>query len=180
MSLHLLCTLNESNYSEMKSSIYLKFESCSHVGYRGGLTVVTSELHCSQSSTSLWRGSDCNHFRTSLQSKFNCNLGGVQLQSLQNFTAVKVQLHFGGGFNYSHFRTSLQPKFNFTLGGGLTAVTSELHCRQTSTSLWRGGLTAVTSELHCRQTSTSLRGGISVPLSHSVRSTGWPLVISTY
>ena len=43
----------------------------------GGLTAVTSELHCRQSSTSL--------------------PGGGQLQSVQNLTTHKVQLHFWGG-----------------------------------------------------------------------------------
>ena len=102
---------------------------------------------CRQSSTSLLGGSNCSHFRTSLQTKFNFTSGGVS--------------------NCSHFRTSLQTKFNFT-SGGPTAVTSELHCRQSSTSLLGGsncshfrtslqtkfnftsggGPTAVTSELH--------------------------------
>ena len=83
----------------------------------GGLTAVTSEPHCRQSSTSLGGGSNCSHFRTSLQIKFNFTLGGgFQLQSLQNFTADKLQLHFGGA-HCSHFRTSLHTKFNFTSGG---------------------------------------------------------------
>ena len=103
-------------------------------------------------------GSDCSHFRTSLQPKFNFTFGGGGL------TAVTSELHCSqsstsllGGSNCSLFRifrTSLQPKFNFAFGGGPTAVTSELHCSQSSTSLW-GGLTAVTSELHCSQSSTS-------------------------
>ena len=72
------------------TSIYLKFESCSHVGYRGG---------------------------------FNFTSGGRGLtavtSALQNFTVDKVQLQFQGG---------------------PTAVTSELHCRQSSTFTSGGGV----------------------------------------
>ena len=107
-------------------------------------------------------GSDCSHFRTSLQPKFNFTFGGGGL------TAVTSELHcsqsstslLGGPTAVSSESSELHCSQSSTLllGGGPTAVTSELHCSQSSTSLW-GGLTAVTSELHCSQSSTSLLGG---------------------
>ena len=113
-------------------------------------------------------GSDCSHFRTSLQPNFSFTSvgGGFQLQSLQNFTVAKLTVG-GGGSDCIHFRTSLQPNFNFTSGGGsncsslqnFTADKLQLHFRGL------GGPTAVTSELHCRQTSTSLGGDLCTPES---------------
>ena len=90
------------------ASIYLKFESCSSVGY-GGL--------------------DCSHCKVGLRSMHinftaTTDFGGrgVWLQSLQSWTAVTAhQLHCNSWFQ---------------CGEGLTAVTAELDCSHcTSTSL---------------------------------------------
>ena len=128
-------------------SIYLKFESCSSVGY-GGF--------------------DCSHYKVGLQSLqinftatpdsgggggFDCSHCKVGLQSLQiNFTATPDS--GGGGFDCSHCKVGLQSLQISTslqlliLGGGdLTAVTAKLdssHCRSTSLQpkfkpLFRGG-----------------------------------------
>ena len=84
------CRVPGGSYcSHFRTSLQLKFNFTS-VG--GGLTAISSKLHCSSSSTSLQGGSDCSHFKTSLQLKFN-------------FTSV------GGGSDCSHFRTSLHLKF---------------------------------------------------------------------
>ena len=99
-----LCVHGHQNISGQ--SIYLKFESCSSVGYSGGPTALTAKLNCSHCRS------------TSLQPKLNW--GGL--------TALTAKL------DCTHCRsTSLQPKFNW--GRGLTAVTAELncsHCRSTS------------------------------------------------
>ena len=79
-------------------STYLKFESCSSVGYGGGLTALTAKLDCSHCRSTLlqpkfnWGGGltalttklDCSHCRsTSLQPKSNGGGAlGFQLQSL--------------------------------------------------------------------------------------------------
>ena len=147
-----LC-INISSERNMRTpSVYLKFESCSSIGYGGvgqqslqswtaltaaqlpllirgggGQTAVTAKLnctHCSPTSTS-----DSG--------------GGVRLQSLQSWTALTSdQLHFsptstpggggGGGSDCSHCKVelhSLQPNFHFWFWGeGQTAVTAKLNC----------------------------------------------------
>ena len=104
-------------------SIYLKFESCRHVGYRGE--------------------SDRSHCRsTSLQPKLNIWFQGVGvwLQSLQmNFTAAQVEpLIWGGGLTAvtaDEFHCSPSWTSDSGGGGGLTAVTAdELHCSPSWTS----------------------------------------------
>ena len=121
---------------------------CSPSSTGGGLTAVTAKLDCSHCrSTSLqpkfnWgRGSDCTHCKVGLQSlqiKFTAAQvqlggGGVQLHSLQSWTAVTAdQLHCSP---------------SSTRGGGLTAVTADqLHCSPSSTE---GGSDCS----HCRSTS---------------------------
>ena len=137
-------------------SLQINF-TAAQVQLGGGLTALTAKL-------------DYSHCRsTSLQPKFK---GGVQLQSLQSWTAVTAdQLHCSPsskeGSNCTHCKVGLQSlQINFTaaqvqLGGiwlhslqSWTAVTADqLHCSPSSTG---GGLTALTAKLdcsHCRSTS---------------------------
>ena len=89
----------------------------------GGLSAVTSELHCRQSSTSLSGGGGL----TAVTSEVHCRQSSTSL------------FWGGGGFQCCHFRSSLQTKFNFTLVGGSNAVTTD----QVQLHILGGGLTAV-------------------------------------
>ena len=115
-------------------------------------------------------GSNCTHCKVGLQSlqinftAAQVQLGGVQLHSLQSWTAVTAdQPHCspsstgGGGSDCTHCKVGLQSlQINFTAA-------------QVQPPILRGG--GVTLHVHFVQ-----HHEISVPPSHSVRSTGWPLV----
>ena len=135
-------------YTGQERSIYLKFESCSSVGYCGGgldCSHCKVELHSLQinfTSAQLQLlgggGSDCSHCK-------------VELHSLQiNFTSAKLQL-LEGGSDCSHCKVELHSlQINFTSAQlQLSAVQLCTDCSLTPSpeSKWKLGCSECSSTL---------------------------------